>query len=84
MRNTFLAIAVAMLPASMAPAEPAGYQKPDTSANSGRLLPVKPAGAGNACATYGPGFVKIDGTATCVKIGGAVSIGVGSSSGARR
>ena len=40
-----------------------------------------------SCATYGPGFVKIAGTDTCAKVGGAVSVGAGSSvggSGARR
>ncbi len=35
----------------------------------------------NACAEYGAGFVRIEGTNTCVKIGGAVSIGAGVSSG---
>jgi len=49
----------------------------------GRVLPLKAAGAGNSCAAYGPGFVRVDGTETCVKIGGAVSIGVGGSSGGR-
>ena len=78
MRNILLAIAVAMLPA--AAAEPSSSQKPDKPLASGRLLPLKGAGAGNSCAAYGPGFVKIDGTETCAKIGGAVSIGVGSSS----
>jgi Porin subfamily len=77
MRTTLLAIVVAVLPLSTAVAEQSGSQKPDTS-NSGRLLPVKRAGA-NACAAYGPGFVKASGTETCVKIGGAVSIGLGGS-----
>ncbi|HTE96165.1 MAG TPA: porin [Bradyrhizobium sp.] len=44
---------------------------------------MKGAAAGNSCAAFGPGFVKVDGTETCVKIGGAVSIGVGGSSGVR-
>jgi hypothetical protein len=83
MRNTLLAILVAMLPASIAAAEQSSSQKPGTPAASGRLLPLKGAGAGNSCAAYGPGFVKLDGTDTCVKIGGAVGIGVGSSSGSR-
>jgi hypothetical protein len=82
MRNALLAIVIAMLPASAALAGPSGSnQKPDKSANSGRLLPVKRAGASNSCAAYGPGFVKVEGTETCVKLGGAVSIGVGSSGG---
>ena len=81
MRNILLALAVVMLPA--AAAEPSSSQKPDKPLSSGRVLPLKGAGAGNSCAAYGPGFVKLDGTDTCVKIGGAVGIGVGSSSGSR-
>ena len=81
MRNILLAIVVAMLPA--AAAEPSSSQKPDKPLASGRLLPLKGAGAGNSCAAYGPGFVRLDGTDTCVKTGGAIGIGVGSSSGSR-
>jgi Porin subfamily len=83
MRNILLAIMVAMLPLSSASAEPSGGQKPDKSAISDRLLPVKRSGAANSCAAYGAGFVKVEGSETCVKIGGAVSIGVGGSSGGR-
>jgi Porin subfamily len=82
MRNTLLAIVVAVLAASSALAEQSP-RKSDKSATSGRLLPVKGAHAGNSCAAYGPGFFKVEGTETCVKIGGAVSIGAGSSSGWR-
>jgi predicted secreted protein len=83
MRNILVAIVVAALPVSSASAEPARGQKPDKSGTSDRLLPVKRAGAANACAAYGAGFVKLDGTDTCVKIGGAVSIGVGGTTGGR-
>jgi hypothetical protein len=82
MRNTLLAIVIALLPVSLAAAEPSRGQKPDKQA-SGRMLPVKPAGAGNACAAYGPDFVRVEGTETCVHIGGAVSFGAGGSSGRR-
>jgi hypothetical protein len=75
MRSILVAIFIAMLPVSMAAAESSGARKPDKTAPSSKLLPVK--GAANACAAYGPGFAKVDGTDTCVKIGGAVSIGVG-------
>ena len=84
MRNTLLAIVTAaLLPASIALAEQPSDRKPDKPTASGRLLPLKRAAAGNSCAAYGPGFVRVDGTETCVKIGGAVSIGVGGSSGGR-
>jgi hypothetical protein len=81
MRNTLLVIVVAvLLPASIALAEPSGRQKPDKPMTPDRVLPLRGAAAGNSCAAYGPGFVKVEGTETCVKIGGAVSIGVGGSS----
>jgi Porin subfamily len=83
MRNLLVAILVAVLPISQASAEPSGAQKPDKSPASDKLLPVKRGGAVNSCAAYGAGFIKVEGTETCVKIGGAVSIGVGGSSGGR-
>ena len=81
MRNILFAIAVAMLPA--AAAEPFRSRKPNKPVASGRLLPLKGAGAGNSCGAYGPGFTQVDGTDSCVKIGGAVGVGAGSSSGSR-
>ena len=83
MRNILLAIMVAVLPLSSASAEPSGAQKPDKARTSDRLLPVKRPGVANSCAAYGAGFVKLEGTDTCVKIGGAVSIGVGGATSAR-
>jgi hypothetical protein len=83
MRNILLAISVTVLPATIAMAEPTRGQKSDKPAASGKQLPLKGARANNACAAYGPGFVKIEGTDTCMKIGGAVGIGVGTSSGGR-
>ncbi|MDO9296975.1 porin [Bradyrhizobium sp.] len=80
MRNVLLLIAVtALLPASSATAEQFGLQKSDRSISAGRQLQVKGARADHFCAAYGAGFVRVDGTQTCVKIGGAVSIGVGGS-----
>jgi hypothetical protein len=32
---------------------------------------------GNPCAAFGPGFVRVDGSATCVKLGGSIDVGVG-------
>jgi hypothetical protein len=83
MRNILLAISVAVLPGTIAMAEPTRGKKPDKPPASGRHVPLKGAGAYNACATYGAGFVKIEGTETCMKIGGAIGISVGTSSGGR-
>jgi hypothetical protein len=44
---------------------------------SGKALPLKGAGGAgkaNACASYGPRFVMVEGTGTCVRIGGSISI----------
>ena len=83
MRNTILAIVVAVLTASMALAEPSSTRKPDKPVVSGRLLPLKGAGGSNSCTAYGPRFVRVNGTDTCMQIGGAVGIGAGSASGWR-
>ena len=69
---------VAALSASVALADPAGRQKPDYTTPSSKVLPVKGASAGNSCAAYGPGFMKVEGSNTCVKVGGAVQVDVGS------
>ncbi|THD62534.1 MAG: hypothetical protein E7813_20385 [Bradyrhizobium sp.] len=83
MRNILLAIAVAALPAAAAAAEPSSILKPDKPTASDKLLPIKQPGAGNSCAAFGPGFVKLAGSDTCVKIGGAVRIDGGSHGGSR-
>jgi hypothetical protein len=79
MRNILLAIVVALLPASIAAAEQSGTPKPDKSATSVRQLPVKNTATRDSCAAYGAGFVKVEGTDSCVKVGGAVRIDAGSS-----
>jgi hypothetical protein len=83
MRKILLAITVATLPTASALADPPVRQKPDNHASRGKLLPLKGSGTSNICAAYGPGFAKVEGTDTCIKIGGAVSIGAGSSGGGR-
>jgi hypothetical protein len=67
-------ISVALLPTWVAAAEQSGSQKPATLIPSERLLPLKGATSGGSCAAFGPDFVKVDGTDTCVKLGGAVRI----------
>lgn len=80
MRNTLLVMAVvALLPDPSVAAEQPRPQKPEKSISAGRPLPLNRAATGNSCATYGAGFVKVEGTETCMKIGGAVSVGVGGS-----
>jgi hypothetical protein len=79
MRNSVLILLMTALPISMAAADPLAPQKPARmtlpSATSDKTLPVKRGGDASACSAYGPGFVKVDGSDTCVKLGGTVSVG---------
>jgi hypothetical protein len=83
MLKSLLVMIALGLPAVSAFAEQPRSHKPGKPATAGKLLPLKRSGSANACAEYGEGFVKIDGTNTCMKIGGAVSVGAGVSSGSR-
>jgi hypothetical protein len=77
MRMIVPAIIVAMLSASAAPAQQFRDGKPDKPAKS---LPLRPAKAAvNPCAEYGAGFVRIEGSSTCIKVGGSLSVGAGAS-----
>jgi hypothetical protein len=82
MRNIPVAIIVALLPAPMALAQSAN-PKADLSIPPGKLLPVKPLHSGNACAAYGPDYVKVEGSEMCVQVSGSVSVGVRGSIGPR-
>ena len=78
MRKSALVISALLLPAFSALAQP-GLQKSEKAAAAGKTLPLRGASSANSCAAYGPGFVKLEGSDTCVKVGGAISIGVGTS-----
>ncbi len=83
MRESILVIAIVMLPASSALAEPPDGQKSVRTATSGKQLPLKRATSANSCAAFGAGFVMVEGTNACVKIGGVVSTGASAYMGAR-
>ena len=75
MRTIFPVIILAMLSASAASAQQSRERKPDKPS-----VPLRPAkAAANPCAEYGPGFVRIEGSSTCMKIGGSIGVGVGAS-----
>ena len=82
MRKLLLASIAATLPALSALAEQPVFPKPETTAKPGKLLPLKGASA-NSCAAFGPGFVRIAGSDTCMKAGGYVSSGASAYMGAR-
>jgi hypothetical protein len=73
MRKTVLTIILATLPVAPVSAQQSRDRKPDKPAAA---LPLRPARtAANPCAEYGPGFVRPEGSSTCMKIGGSVGIG---------
>jgi hypothetical protein len=80
MRTLLLAIIGTVLPAFCAFAEQPRLPKSDTTS---KQLPLKGTASSNACAQYGAGFVRVEGTQTCMKLGGAISIGAGASTGPR-
>ncbi len=83
MRAILLTLVIAALPASTALPQHVSPHKPDKPVPADKLLPLKGASSGNSCAAFGPGFVKVEGSDSCVKIGGATSIGAGTSGGGR-
>ena len=83
MRKSLLVMISVVLASVAAAAEQPRPQNSGKAATSGKLLSLKRSNSANACAEYGAGFVKIEGTSTCVKIGGAVSVGAGVSGGSR-
>jgi hypothetical protein len=77
MRTIAPVIVLALLSASAASAQQLRDGKPDKPT---KTLPLRPAKtAANPCAEYGAGFVRIEGSSTCIKIGGSLSIGAGGS-----
>lgn len=54
------------------------------SPNAPRKTLEKPLSrAPRPCAEFGPGFVKLEGSDTCVRLGGSISVGAGGGSGVR-
>ena len=82
MRNILLAFVIAALTTAPALAEPSSIRQRDSAATPGRF-PVKRFSPSNPCSAFGPGFIKVEGSETCVKIGGTVSVGVDGSIGTR-
>jgi hypothetical protein len=83
MRKFLLAIVASTLPAVTALAEQPVFPKSENPAKPGKLLPLKGATSANSCAAVGPGFVRVEGSDTCVKVGGYVSSGASAYMGAR-
>lgn len=65
---------IVLLLATLLPAAHAAEDKRPTA----KPAPAPKQSSGNPCAAYGPGFVQVEGGGTCVKVGGALEVGVGS------
>ncbi|MBU6461839.1 MAG: porin [Bradyrhizobium sp.] len=76
MRNILLIVPLAALSISTAAADSLARQKPSSDAIPGKPFAAERIGRSHVCAAYGPGFVKVDGSDTCVKVGGSISAGV--------
>ena len=80
MRFFLFIVLATSLSLSLAKADPFTLEKPGRasamSSKTDKPLAAKRSSAASACAAYGPGFVKVDGSDTCVKVGGAISVGV--------
>lgn len=62
----------------MALAQPDGSsRRPGAAAGKTIEKPLAQTRTPTSCAAFGPGFVKVEGSDTCVRIGGSVSVGVG-------
>jgi hypothetical protein len=83
MPKLILPAIIVVLSSVHAVAEQPPRHKSGNAALSGKSLPVKRTGSADACAEYGAGFIRIEGTNTCMKIGGAIGVGGGISSGSR-
>ena len=80
MRTILCIVPAILLLASQATAQQSPQLKFDQPANA-KPLPVKRPKADSSCAAYGAGFVRLADSNTCVRIGGSISVGVGTSTG---
>jgi hypothetical protein len=83
MRPLALALMVTLLPASVA-AQQLGERLPGQRAEPGMPRSAARADAPRPCPQYGPGFVRLEGSAACVRLGGHVRFeyGLGAGRGA--
>ena len=71
-----LLVLISLLATSAAAAEDLRLP-PAERPQAGKALPLKGTGGtakAGSCASYGPRFVMVEGTGTCVKIGGSISV----------
>ncbi|MBV9564909.1 MAG: hypothetical protein JOY90_31345 [Bradyrhizobium sp.] len=77
MKKSVLVVAAALLMVSPVAAQSSVTTRLPGTTIPSRQLPLKGTTSATSCAAYGPGFVKVEGTNSCMKIGGALSVGIG-------
>lgn len=84
MRLLTISAAAIVLSVSAAAAQPASNlggnnaRKQETKRLTAKPVPQK------SCAEFGPGFVMVEGSTTCMRIGGSIGVGVGGGTGRSR
>ena len=73
MRKLVLAVMLGIVPLQAMAAEPRAARKKVPSAVTAKPKAAK----ANPCAEYGAGFVPIEGSSTCIRIGGSIGVGAG-------
>lgn len=81
MRRLSLSFVVLLAAALPAPAQSIGEPIPGRGApTKARPAPTEAARGARPCPAYGPGFVRVEGSSLCVRVGGAVRAEFGRSS----
>lgn len=74
--RTAIIVIIATLPA-FAQAQSNDQPRSDKTIGASNVLPLKKPSRGNPCAEYGAGFMRLEGSDTCVRVGGAVRVDSG-------
>jgi hypothetical protein len=81
--STRTVFAAACSLAAVWPFQPSAAEPTSSLLTPSRLRPsyepakIKPHAAARSCAEYGAGFVRVEGSDSCVRIGGSISVGTG-------
>jgi hypothetical protein len=80
MRAFAATLAVLFAAMASAQAQSIGEPIPGRGPAKARPKPAETTQAGRPCPAYGPGFVRVEGSSLCVRVGGAVRVEFGKSS----
>lgn len=77
----FLAVSVLLVPvtAPSALAQQLDLKAQRPRPDDSKRKPVARPRSASSCREYGAGYVRVEGTGTCVRLGGGISVGVGGS-----